>query len=295
MHVKANVASNEPDPDRMLITGKEALLIGNSAYVQKDAVLKNPANDVKTMKKVLESLGFNVVCKVDLMTGEEIQDCVREFGKRLEEKYERKGDGGCVSLFMFAGHAIEINGTNYLLHCGYTNDDLISKGLTPATVFENPLSGYVSMQMVLATIEPVCNTNILIMDCCRNNPFAAALRAKPASKIKKTGRQSKSSEKEEKDKGLAAIYPSGSSFVMLAAAPGFTAADGGKDRPDNGLFTGILVNHLSKRDLHIAEVMYRTSRDVYLASDGMQHPWSHSGLLKRVYLGADLYTPNESN
>lgn len=268
--------------DVMQITAKEALVVGNSKYIQPGATLKNPYNDAQAMTRELKALGFNVVTALDVMTYDEFAAVVAKFVERL--KAREKIDDGCVAFFFFAGHAIEIKGSNYLMHGNFTSAELSADGFTAKDATEDALSGYMSSQFVLQSMEDHCNTNIIILDACRNNPF------KPPPKLKQRGRGSGAggAAAAPAKTGLAALYPTGSSMVVLSAAPGFTAGDGSDENKDNGMFTNSLMKYFPRTDMHIEEIIFHVAKDVYTVSQGKQHPWKHTALLKRIYLGSKI-------
>jgi uncharacterized caspase-like protein len=82
-----------------------ALVIGNSAY-QKVAKLGNPANDASAVAAMLKSAGFEVDSRLNL-TASELRKSLREFGGK-----SRDAD---VAIVYYAGHGIELDGTNYLI------------------------------------------------------------------------------------------------------------------------------------------------------------------------------------
>jgi uncharacterized caspase-like protein len=83
-----------------------ALVIGNSAY-QNVNRLANPGNDSGAMSATLKSSGFNVVeLKRDLNVSE-MRRALRDFSDTV-----RDAD---VAIVYFAGHGIEIDGTNYVI------------------------------------------------------------------------------------------------------------------------------------------------------------------------------------
>src|SRR5689334_3425073 len=83
-----------------------ALIIGNSGY-QHAARLANPANDADAIGKMFTDMGFDVVeVRRDLLALE-LRRAVREFSL-----HTRDAD---VAIVFYAGHAFEMNGTNYLV------------------------------------------------------------------------------------------------------------------------------------------------------------------------------------
>src|SRR5436305_14655742 len=85
-----------------------ALVIGNSAY-QNVARLDNPKNDATLIADTLGRLGFTLVggaAQVDL-DKPSFDAAVQRFGNQLV--------GADVGLFYYAGHGLQLRGTNYLV------------------------------------------------------------------------------------------------------------------------------------------------------------------------------------
>ncbi|MER9254255.1 caspase family protein [Mesorhizobium sp. M0598] len=81
-----------------------ALVIGNSAY-RYAVPLSNPKNDAVDMTAKLQALGFEVVAGEDLdLSG--MRGTVRDFIGKL--------DGADMALLFYAGHGVQVNGTNYM-------------------------------------------------------------------------------------------------------------------------------------------------------------------------------------
>jgi hypothetical protein len=84
-----------------------ALVIGNAAY--EDVPLTNPVNDAEDIARTLTQLGFDVTHKENLDQNS-MKRAIREFGEKIR--------GGGVALFYFAGHGVQVNGSNYLIPVG---------------------------------------------------------------------------------------------------------------------------------------------------------------------------------
>lgn len=211
-----------------------ALVIGNGAYA--NGPLANPPNDAADIAKALKAVGFEVMLKtqVDRRT---MEQAIREFGSKLR-------DGG-VGLFYFAGHGLQIDGRNYLIPVDAVVQD-------EADVrYEAVDAGF-----VLAKMEVAGNgLNIVILDACRDNPFARSFRSQ--------------------EKGLAKMDAPVGSIVAYATAPGSVAADG-KGR--NGLYTSKLLKYLPQSGLKIEELFKQVRREVLDESGGAQVPWESSSL-----------------
>jgi uncharacterized caspase-like protein len=82
-------------------------VIGNAAY--EDVPLTNPVNDAEDIARTLTQLGFDVTHKENLDQNS-MKRAIREFGEKIR--------GGGVALFYFAGHGVQVNGSNYLIPVG---------------------------------------------------------------------------------------------------------------------------------------------------------------------------------
>ncbi|MFH1090197.1 MAG: caspase family protein, partial [Pseudomonadota bacterium] len=216
-----------------------ALVIGNGAYTSLPA-LRNPVNDAEDMARALESCGFTVIKKINADQ--------REMGGAIGQFSQMLGAGG-AALFYFAGHGVNIGGTNYLVP---VKADL--RTVEDAEFF------CISASKVLEKMESAPTTaNIMILDACRNNPFAGAGR--------NVGR------------GLARMEGTRESIILYATAAG-SIADDGPGR--NGLFTSNLLQHLRTPGLPLERVFKLTAADVRDRSNNKQVPW-FSGSLTRDF------------
>src|SRR5882672_2979925 len=123
-----------------------ALVIGNSAYPT--APLANPVHDARLMASTLKTLGFTVVEAFDA-DQKTLKRVLQDFGERLE-----RSGRDTVGLFYYAGHGIQVGGTNYLIP------------VDAAIVRESDVEiEAVSTQAVLATLDYARNRlNLIIMD-----------------------------------------------------------------------------------------------------------------------------------
>ena len=215
---------------------RQALVIGNANYAHA-GVLRNPANDAKAIGRTLEQLGFKVRTLTDA-DERQMDQAIRNFGKRL------RGSNG-VELFYYAGHGMQIEGQNYLL----TTD------INPSNEFDVTYDA-VPVGKLLGQMQVAENgMNIVILDACRNNPFARNFRSS--------------------SRGLAQVIAPTGSFISYATAPGNVAADG---EGDNGLFTEKLLQHMTTPGLKLEEVFKRVRADVQQDSRNKQVPWDSSSV-----------------
>lgn len=228
-----------------------ALVIGNAEY--KDAPLTNPVNDAVDMSAALKQAGFEVSIFTDI-DRKQMRQAIRDFGDNL-----RKAD---VGLFYFAGHGIQVKGRNYLVPLGadvHSADEVQDESIDASAV--------------LRKMESAGNAvNIVVLDACRNNPFARSFRSL--------------------ERGLARMDGPVGSFIAYATAPGSVAADG---NGRNGLYTQYLLEALGQPGLTIEQMFKRVRSGVTEATQGQQIPWESSSLLGEfVFLpGAQTVTAQQ--
>jgi len=128
-----------------------ALVIGNAAYEM--GVLRNPVHDASDMATALRRLGFEVTL---------LRDAARRPMVEAIDLFSRQLRQGGVGLFYFAGHGVQVSGENYLIPV----DARI--GREQDVPYEA-----VPVGRILGGLEDADNQlNILILDACRDNPFA---------------------------------------------------------------------------------------------------------------------------
>ena len=167
-----------------------ALVVGNSHY-QNVAPLTNPANDARLMAETLRELGFKLVGdgpQLDLDKAA-FDNAVQSFGNQLQ--------GGDVGLFYYAGHGVQVRGSNYLVP--------ISANPTKEADVDFQM---LDANLVLRQMEGAgTKLNIVILDACRNNPFGGR------------GLRSATS-------GLAQMQAPEGTLISFATQPGNVAQDG---------------------------------------------------------------------
>lgn len=219
-----------------------ALVIGNSSY-RNVAKLGNPVNDASAVAAMFKSAGFNTVESRLNLTVSELRKALRDFGNT-----SRDAD---VAVVYYAGHGIELDGTNYLIPVDATLE-------TDTDVLDETLS----LDRVLVAVEPAKQLRLIILDACRDNPFAKNMKRTMASRA--IGR------------GLAKVEPSSPNTVIaFAAKAGSTASDGtGKNSP----FATALVEHLAKPGLDLQRAFRYVRDDVLKATNNTQEPYTYTSL-----------------
>ena len=131
-----------------------ALVIGNSAYRNVPG-LPNPPNDAGDLAAALNRLGFAVTLITDA-SFDEMRRSLIALG--------RDAAGADMAAVYFAGHGMEISGENWLIPV-----DAELKKDTDA------LNEAISLRSVMLQVSNTTSLGLIILDACRNNPFAAKM------------------------------------------------------------------------------------------------------------------------
>lgn len=216
-----------------------ALVIGNSDY-RNVPTLSNPRHDAFDMKKVLAQLNFQVDYLENAPNRRAMIEAVRKFGNVLSHNRD------AVGLFYYAGHAVQIEGINYLIPV-----NAVIKSKVDAE-FET-----LNINYLLQTLDQAENSmSVVILDACRDNPFARGFRGFV-------------------DRGLAPMDSPTGSLIVFATAPGKTAEDGAGR---NGTFTRYLLQFIDTPGLTIEQMLKRVRASVMQETEGNQTPWETSSL-----------------
>lgn len=225
---------------------KTALVIGNGNYAS--ASLKNPVNDARDMADLLKGKGFDTMLVIN-GSQKKMEESIRKFGKKIMR--------GGVGLFYYAGHGMQVNGTNYLIPVGADID------AEDEVKYES-----VNTNMILSKMETAGNSlNMIFLDACRNNPFSRSFRSG--------------------NRGLAQMDVSRGALIAFSTAPGNTAADGDGR---NGLFTKHLLKKMNTPGLEISSLLKSVRKSVRIESGNKQVPWDVSSLEGDFY-----FTPGKKN
>ncbi|MGE0766414.1 MAG: caspase family protein [Hyphomicrobiaceae bacterium] len=234
-------------PTEALAQKRIALVIGNGHYANVP-VLDNPANDAEDVSKALRALGFEVITGIDLGRS--------DFAERLKAFGDRVGSKDEAFLF-YAGHGLQAKGVNYLIPVDARLDserDLDFEAVT--------------LDLALRQMKSA-RTKIVMLDACRNNPFARTL-------SRSMGTRAVSD-----NLGLAVTVASDlGTFIAYATQPGNVAGDGtGRNSP----FTDKLLRHIQTPGQSITDLMMTVRNEVAQATGGAQIPWEHSALGNKFF------------
>jgi uncharacterized caspase-like protein len=215
-----------------------ALVVGNGGYTAVGG-LTNPVSDAQLMADTLQGLGFTVTLIRD-GTKAGMSAGVAEFGAAL-----RAAGPEATGLFYYAGHGVQSFQRNYLLPVDASISNAADLDLVA-----------VDAESILRQMASARNkTNIVILDACRNNPFAA---------IPELG-----------DSGLAEMKAPTGTFLAYATAPREVAMDGADGHSP---FTKALAAMIVTQGLPIEQVFKEVRIAVLDATGGKQTPWDTSSL-----------------
>jgi uncharacterized caspase-like protein len=215
-----------------------ALIIGNSDYQKLDLRLPNPAHDAAAMEKLLKRAQFDTILRLNAKR----TDFYKALGE-FSDKISR--DPHAVGLFYYAGHAVQVDGINYLIP---VDAEIATQADLEPNAFD---AGRVLKSMTSAQNE----MNIVILDACRNNP------------LPKTRGM---------DRGLARMDAPSGTFIAFAAAPGQAAQDG--EAGSNGVFTTEFMKAMAEPGLELSQLYKKVTTAVKADTRGAQTPWSEASV-----------------
>lgn len=219
-----------------------ALIIGNSAY-RSVPKLSNPANDAALVGGMFKKAGFDWIDIRTDLNASEMRKALRDFGGRARDAE--------IAVIYYAGHGIELDGTNYLI----PTDAALE---TDSDVLDET----VALDRALFAVEPAKQLRLIILDACRDNPFAKTMKRTVASRA--IGR------------GLAKVEPtSPNTMIAFAAKAGSTASDGDSK---NSPFAAALVERLPTPGLDLRKAFGFVRDDVLKNTSYRQEPYVYGSL-----------------
>ena len=226
---------------------KNALLIANGEYSHFSG-LSEPIKEAENLCTALEQIGFTVkIVKNASLEG--MNDALSDFEATLKKS-------GGTGFFHYGGHAVQVEGKNYLI---------------PSTA-DIPDEQRVKTRAL--NVDEVMNsmaadTNIVILDSCRNNPLPAG-----------SGRSA--------SRGLviSSVRPK-NSIIVYSAEAGCTAQD--------GVFTPVLTKEITRKDVSLQAMLINVRKEVQRLTDGAQIPGEYSQMTDIVYLAGKAVNPIQKN
>ena len=225
-----------------------ALVTGNGAYSNVPALL-NPPNDASDIAAALKRLGFTV----SLATNASFDEM-----RRGLIALGRDAAGADMAALYFAGHGMEINGDNWLIP--------IDAALKRDTDAANEA---ISLQSVMLQVSNTTSLGLVILDACRDNPFAVRMNRSLATRAATLG-------------GLGRIEPTGNVLVAYAARDGTTALDGDAR---NSPFAAALLRNIEAPGVEVTFMFRNVRDDVMEATRNQQQPFVYGSLSRKaIYL-----------
>lgn len=216
-----------------------ALVVGNGAYKNVHA-LPNPPRDAKLIADVLRDVGFQTVISASDLTRDKFFEALQTFAAEAE-----KADWAVV---YYAGHGFEIGGVNYLVP--------VDAKLAADRDAETQA---VALEQVIAAVGAARKVRLVMLDACRDNPFAPTMQRTLSLKLV--------------DKGFSNIEPGAGFMVVYAAKHGETAmdGDGGADSP----FATALAREIKVPRVEIRKLFDIVRDDVWSATRRGQQPFTY--------------------
>jgi formylglycine-generating enzyme required for sulfatase activity len=219
-----------------------AVVIGNARYANLAAneQLQKAVNDARAVGGALRRIGFDVI------DGENLGRYA--ILARIDAAAQRLAAGDTV-FFFFSGHGVAVDGFNYILPADVPalgSGQIVS--LTGAAIKEEDIT--------TALLRAGARVTVVVLDACRNNPFASA------------GTKGVGGEK-----GLAPHEPPSGVFTFYAASRGESALDRlyEGDANPNSVFTRVLLPALARPDLDLPMLAREVREEVTRLARTVNH------------------------
>jgi tetratricopeptide (TPR) repeat protein len=215
-----------------------ALIIGNGAY-RNVHQLDNPPRDARLIADTLRGIGFQTVTLANDLTRDKFFEALHAFAREAE-----KADWAVV---YYAGHGLEVGGVNYLVpvDARFASD-------------RDAETEAVALEQVIAAVGGARKLRLVMLDACRDNPFAPTMQRTIALKLV--------------DKGLSNIEPGAGFMVVYAAKHGETALDG--DATDSP-FAIAVARDIKEPHVEVRKLFDIVRDDVWTASKHQQQPFTY--------------------
>jgi tetratricopeptide (TPR) repeat protein len=232
-----------------------ALVIGNSAY-KSVPTLVNPEKDATVIAALLRNVGFEVVTLSTDDTREKLIDDLRKFANEAETSE--------WALVYYAGHGMEVGGVNYLVPVD-----------AKLSVDRDIQFEAVALDQVLAAVDSASKLKLVILDACRDNPFAVRKTAAPTTAAANISTSGSPIASRSIGRGLAEIKVTGATLVVYAAKNGQVALDG---EGGNSPFAVAVAQRLGTPGVEINKLFRLVRDDVMEATAGRQEPYTYGSL-----------------
>jgi hypothetical protein len=231
-------------PDSAWADKRVALIVGNSTY-QTVPQLPNPERDASAVAKMFKDAGFDSV-DLQLNVGN------LEF-KRAIRKFEAAADDADIAVVYYAGHGLEISGTNYLIP--------VDARLASDRDADDEA---IPLERLVSSADGARRLRLIILDACRDNPFVTTMRRE-----RKVANRAVVA-------GLGKVEPTSTdTLIAYAAKAGSTADDGdGQHSP----FTSAVLKNLPVPGLDVRLAFGRVRDEVLKITGSRQEPFVYGSL-----------------
>lgn len=219
-----------------------ALVIGMGAY-ENVPVLPNAVNDANAMAEMFRKANFEVVTARTDLKNIDLRRALREF--------EEAAAGAEIAIVFYAGHGIEVRDQNYLIP---TDAKLVNE--------RDVEDEAIPLDRIISTLESAKRLRLIILDACRDNPFASKMRRRVATRAV--------------SQGLAKVEPAQLDTLIAYAAKDKAVANDGQG--DHSPYTRALLDHLMEPGLDIRLAFGRVRDDVLRATNSQQEPYLYGSL-----------------
>lgn len=219
-----------------------ALIIGISNYQQVPR-LNNPTRDADAIGALFKQAAFDVVDEERDVGLADLRRAIRDFSEK-----SRDAD---IAVVYYAGHGIEVDGTNYLIPAD-------AKLASDFDVEDETIS----LDRLLRSLDSVKRLRLIILDACRDDPFSNNMKKNFASRS--IGR------------GLARIEPTTpNTIVAFATKAGAVAEDG---NGEHSQYASALVKYLAEPGVDLRLALGRVRDEVLKKSGNRQEPFIYGSL-----------------
>ena len=232
-------------PESALAERRVALVIGNSIY-QSVPQLPNPSRDANSVAKMFREAGFDAVDTLINVGNLEFKRAIR--------KFETTADQADIAVVYYAGHGLEIGGTNYLIP--------VDARLASDRDADDEA---IPLERLVSSADGAKRLRLVILDACRDNPFVSTMR-----------RERRNITTRAVSSGLGRVEPTMTdTLIAYAAKAGSTADDGdGEHSP----FTTSILKNLPVPGLDVRLAFGRVRDEVLKATASRQEPYVYGAL-----------------
>jgi hypothetical protein len=237
-----------------------ALVIGNSAYQHVPAV-PNPSRDAKAMAAMFDNAGFDVVTTQYDAGNLELKRAIRQFEDAATE--------ADTAVIYYAGHGIEIHGTNYLIPID-----------AKLAADRNADDEAITLDRLVQAIDGARRLRLVILDTCRDNAFARTMKRERAAALP------------EVHAGVCKSEPTGVNTLIAFAAK--TALSLDASDADHSPYAAALLTNLFVPGLDVRLALGRVRDEVLKKTNNRQEPFVYGSLSGAAISLVPISAPQEA-